>query len=223
MVGEKEGPMKKLIDLLSGKRANHSRGMQRALREIDTSQLARVMLALDKKHQDVLVRNMTKKANEILKKSMEMERIHKSQSGGKYPDLEEDAESICRVIEAYTAESYEEVQKYPAYEQELSFQTRKDTIETIHQISEFARTYGLMALDGLEKKTDNPLFQKALELMLLGIEPFLFEEILRNHEKRYLKLVEDIHTMIVEGFLSIQLGHHPTIVKDKLESIAGGE
>jgi hypothetical protein len=214
--------MDRLVSLLTGKRANCSRGLQKALREIDTIILARVMNSLPRDCQVVLTRNMSRKARDWLMKEMQIQiQFRKTAYNDDYHELPNDVMKVCKAIETFTNENFDEVQKFPEYDGELAFETRKGTIDSLYGISEFARGNGLLALEGLGEKTNNRLFRKALELLLLGIEPFRFEELLDNYRKQFLKEADEVHAMIVAGIRGIYDGDHPDVIKEKLESLTG--
>jgi hypothetical protein len=212
--------MKELLGILESRRVNCSRGMQRAIRQIDTSVLARILNDLDEKYHQYFYRNMTEKSVEILKKEMSIQKeLMKSAYNGEYDTLERDIATLCSILKTYTNENFDEVFEYPVFLKPIDLKSPQRTVKTFYELATFAKENGLMALDGLQEKSGDPLFKKALELLLLGIEPFRFQELLENYRDQYAERMERIYTMIIKGIRSIYDGDHPEMVQEKLKSI----
>jgi hypothetical protein len=215
--------MERLISLLESKRKNCSRGVQKALREIDIRILSRIMNKLDSKYHHIILENMTAKTQEILLIDMESEKeFLKSAYNDKCEGLSECVEMFCDVLELYTNENFDSRQEYPVYTAAINLDTPDRIITTFYNLSSWARSNGLMALDGVEQKTDNKFFQKAMEMMLAGTDPSLYDEILDNYLEQYVRKTRIMLNMIKTGMLSIQEGEHANITEEKLKSINEG-
>ncbi|MBN1646941.1 MAG: hypothetical protein JW874_02810 [Spirochaetales bacterium] len=215
--------MDRLITILESKRKNCSRGIQKALRGIDTRILSRIMNNLDPRYHHVILENMTSRSQEILRNEMENEKAFvKSAYNDKYSDLSENTGMFCDLLEMYTNENFDNRQEYPAFSAEINLDDPAGTVTTFYEISTWARKNGLMALDGIEEKTENGFFKKALEMMLLGTDPSIFEEILENYREQHVRKAATILQMIKTGMMSIQEGEHPEITRERLKSIDEG-
>ncbi len=212
--------MEDLIRLLESRRVNCSRGMQKALRDINTEILARVLISLNEKYHHIFFRNMSDKAARILRDEMLIQRkFLESSYNNAYSFINEDAGLVCSVLQSWTNEDFEEEYRYPEYEGELNFDSAAHTVETFRQLSHYAREHGLMGLNSLMENSNNKLFVKSLELLLLAMDPFILDEILENYKNQYLEETRAIFTMIIKGVKGIYEGEHPEIIAEKLKSI----
>ncbi len=213
--------MKELIAILESRRANCSRGIQKALRQIDTRVLAGVLNRLDKKYHEIFFGNMTKMAGDIVRQEMNIQKEFTDDAyDSEHASPEEQIKTLCSVLMVYTNENFDKLYEYPAYSQSVKFGSVSETADTFYSLALFAHQNGLMSLDGIQEKCGNRLFAKSLDLLLMGIEQFRFEELLENYKNQYLKNVETIYTMIIKGIKSLYDGDHPEMVKEKLDSIA---
>ncbi len=212
--------MEELISILESKRTNCSRGIERALGQTDTTALARILNALDSKYHKYFFQNMTARAVVILEKEMEIQKgVLKSLYNKKYDEFEEEVENFCSVLKLYTNEKFDKRFEYPSYSGDLNFDTTKETVETLYQLGDFSRQNGLMALNGIIDKSSSKMFNKSLELLLMGIEPFRFEELLENYKTQYLDMVEKNYSMIIKGIRGLYDGDHPEMIREKLKSV----
>lgn len=97
------------------------------------------------------------------------------------------------------------------------------TLDMIIETSKKAHSKGLLALEEEVNLQQNKLFQKGIELLLYGIEPFELRNILENYitvgNYSGKELLERI--LIVEGILAIQQGDYPWVIREKLISYFG--
>ncbi|HBF36240.1 MAG TPA: hypothetical protein DDW50_02850 [Firmicutes bacterium] len=96
-------------------------------------------------------------------------------------------------------------------------------VDRMMSLSQKQHQQGLLSLE-MELNADAPfLLQKGLQLMLSGIEPLMFKEILSNYiftsqlsEKNFLAAI-----LIKEGLLAIQMGEYPWEIRERLLSFFG--
>lgn len=210
-----------LKDLLKSNRIYDSRGIQRALREIDTNVLAIALSTVSEDLRIPIFRNMTKSSREILEKEISI--IEKTGNYNfQYKDLSlEKAKGIVsEILFGFTSEHCikepESSEKLP----KIDLSTFNNIIETFENIGNHAYANGLISLEGLIDKSDDPFFKKALQLLLDGYEPLLFEELLENYKQRMLESYKVKLSMIIEGVKSMQMGHPPASMKEKLLSLS---
>ncbi len=107
-----------------------------------------------------------------------------------------------------------------------SVEEKKECLQLLDlmiSLSKKAHKQGLLSLESEVNEKSPFLLQKGLHLMLSGMEPIVFREILNNYiyssnysGKEFLSAI-----LIKEGLLSIQMGEYPWDIRERLISFFG--
>lgn len=214
--------MNDLAQILKSKRMNDNRGIQKALREIDTHILALCTINIEKETLKPIFRNMSKRAVAVLEKEIE---IINDKNNIILKNIDEmTIKNAQKVLYDLLLNWTGEVEKPYSYPEapELKLSNFSELIDTLTAISTHAKKYGLMSLDSIEKQPNESFLNIACDLLLEGYEPMLFEEIIENYLNKNIAEYKIKLTMIKEGFKSIQMGDNPLVTKEKLKSISIG-
>ena len=210
-----------LESILKSRRINDKRGMQRALRKIDTHVLAIALSDVPEDLRTAVFRNMTKTSGEILEKEIRIIKKTKNYNF-RYADMNprKAKEILSEILLKFVSECYTQETKYTGELPEIDLTTFETIIESFEKIGYFVYENGLLSIEGLMDKIGDPFFQKAVQLLLDGYDPLLFEGLLENYKRRMLQNCEVRMSMIIEGVKSLQMGHPPTSIREKLLSLS---
>jgi hypothetical protein len=216
--------MNTFSELLHSKRLNDRRGVQKALRQIDTHVLAVALSAASNDLREKIYTNMTVRSRSVIENEIELMRTSDNRRYVYDNVTEAEAEAmVARTIAEYTTEGLDKETAYPQELPEVRLDSIRDIIDTFERLDAHSYLHGLMSLEGVEKKTEDEYFRKAAELLLDGLEPLLLEQLLENHKTRILNRLSLRFALISEGIRAIQAGDPPPVVREKLSSLAQSE
>ena len=207
--------MNELEKLLRDERVNN-RMIQYVLRDSDAKVVELALLRMDNESRERILKSVSKNARRYLEDSLkEMEDID---------DIDEEKISYAQSLLVNLVKKYlqkGDVEEIPAPPKELpqiNIDNEKEIIKTLTFLASYTKRYGLLSLEKIETEKFNPVFQKGLELIVDGWDPFDVQKLLENYKKSYLNSVEKQLDMIIEGVLGIQQGDDPRFIEEKLKS-----
>ena len=86
------------------------------------------------------------------------------------------------------------------------------------EIAEQARREGILSLQQIEERMQDPLLREALQLAVDGTEPALIEDLIKIRVRTQQRRQETRAEMMVEGLLGIMAGLNPGIIAHKLSA-----
>jgi hypothetical protein len=217
------------------------RAMQKVLRELDFTELARALRAAPKQVQQKVFRNTSRRACTLLKEEM-------SQKGADEPKRKALAvERVDRVIgrliqagEIRRGEATATGGRKEATAVAIDVSEPESVRESFLSLSRKARADGLLSLESDIEGMEEPFLKRGLQAVVDGTDPALVERMLRSEieaceregririKETALQLERELADeiarkgMILDGILSIQLGDHPLILAQRIDSHRGG-
>ena len=216
--------MNEFTELAQSKRLNDRRGVQKALRQIDTHILVVALSAAPESVRDRICVNMTVRSRAVIESEMALIAASDNRRYV-YDDMtvEEAQAMVARTITEYTTDSLDRESVYPKKLPEVRLGSVRDIIDTFERLDDHSYHYGLMSLEGVEETVEDEYFTKAVQLLLDGWEPLLLEQLLENHKARILARLSMRMDLISQGVRAIQEGDPPPVVREKMSSLAGPE
>jgi hypothetical protein len=213
--------MDTFAEFFKSKRINDSRGIQKALRRIDTHILALSLVKSEKNHREIFYRNMTKRAVKILEKDIEEAEfgltVNDPYIDGQY--FENARKIVLEELINWTNEKYDKPQVYPNDLPDVKLDSFGNILQTFTGINDQCRKYGMFSINGIEDKTDNLLFKKGIEFIIDGTDPLMLEEIMENYIKSLSnKYIRELN-MIWNALKLIQNGSTSFELVEKLKSL----
>lgn len=209
--------MTRLTDLEERSEPN-DRAVQMALREIDSRLLAEAAVAMVEAEREIVFRNLSKRAHAMIVEEISQAEKTTSENTSK------------RAKEFFV----QKLQKYRHYltrrhpkdtsvtsPPTLTTQTETEIVESFVELVRFARSHGRLALENAEIRSDFPLANKGLELVIDGWEPMVAREILERLKTTYLEKAERQMDMIIDGIDSLISDDLPIAVEEKLKAYLG--
>jgi hypothetical protein len=211
-------------ELAKSKRLNDRRGVQKALRQIDTNILAVALSAAPEHFRNRIYANMTVRSRAVIENEIEL-MLASDNRRYVYDNMtvEEAQAMVAHAITEYTMDGPERETVYPKELPEVRLGSVRDVIDTFEQLDAHSYRHGLMSLEGIEETVEDEYFKKAVQLLLDGWEPLLLEQLLENYKTRMLERLSIRMDMISQGIRSIQAGDPPPAVREKLSSLAPPE
>ena len=214
-----------MIKLIDFKDRPFDKVIQMALRDIDTENLADAMFAWNDEERGVILRNMSKRAAELLMNIVK-------ENEGNVPDHSAKSASafFMQKVQQYLrfyAQDDEAAQEYlfdsvksrdSVVTPEVDLSNDEAVISTFVNISKFVRKNGLLALSGIEEIVDHPVLAKGLQLSIDGWDPMLKQTILERMCTEYLKKTRRRLDMIMVGLESLTAGDHPAGMVERLRA-----
>jgi hypothetical protein len=202
-----------MIELTDFEARENDRVIQLALREIDTTVLARAMVAWDEAERMIILRNMSKRAAAMLMD--EVGRLAGSASEKSSTEAKEFFLQKLRKYREYVARSTIEP---PAEMPALRTESAEAIVASFVDLVRLARHHGILALEGVAVESDLPLAKKGLELCMDGWDPMLAREILERSKRTYLDDVERRLDMLIIGFDSLKSGDLAIATEERLRA-----
>jgi hypothetical protein len=94
----------------------------------------------------------------------------------------------------------------------------EEITEVIVGLANVARAEGILALDSLVDTDSNDMLSAGIRLAVDGTEPELIQTILETRIEYLISHCVTTYRMMMEGFMSIQVGDNPRIVEQKLST-----
>ncbi len=202
-----------LKDFLESNRRNNMI-IQMGLREIDMEELAIAMLGYDDEEQEAILRNMSRRAAEMLKE--EVAALQEKRP----PDrrIERAVEFFAQRLKKYSTSFDELESSRPTERPEIRCGSPEALTETFVRIIMYAQSEGIIALDGIEETTDHPIMKRAMQYYIDGWEPMLSRSMLERAKKEYLRREELIVDMMIEGADALYSSENPVVIRERLSS-----
>jgi hypothetical protein len=213
--------MATLSDFFDSKRINHGRGIQKALRRIDTHILALSLVGVDEDRRRIIYRNMTERAERLLEEEIGIVsfNLENNDAGTDEVSVAEAAAMVAEELFRWTNEKLDQPVACPEELPEVKLDCFENILQTFVAINDHARKYGLFSINGIENKSGHPLFKKGMEFVLDGIDPLVLEEIMENYiaslSARYARELNMIRT----GIRILQLGYPSFAIVENLKSL----
>jgi hypothetical protein len=215
--------MIKLIDFTTG----FDRVIQMALRDIDMEDLSDAMPAWDEEEQEIIYRNMSKRAAGILKKEVKENegqvspiRIRAAQSFylqklqqhlRYYSRDNEEAKKLLAEIAERRSEGEAELPP-------VDLTSDEKLIESFIELSKFVKRNGVLSLSGIEDSIEHPFMKKALQYLIDGWDPILYQSIMERMSAEYVHKVKRQLDMITVGIESLAASDHPVGMEERLRA-----
>ncbi|MBN2354313.1 MAG: hypothetical protein JXD23_17215 [Spirochaetales bacterium] len=198
--------MNQLNELLESDRMNDRRAVQKALRRLDTSLLAIALSTSSPELREKIYKNVTIRARRAIEKEIELLK-GTPDFGYTYDDMtvEKAQRHVAETLKTWTREGLKTETVYPKDLPAVKLEAFSDIIDTFERIGDHVFRHGLMSLDGIEEKTDDLFFKKAIQLLLDGYDPLIFDELLENYRERILHNAAVRMNMIAAGVKSLQM------------------
>ena len=192
--------------------------IQRVLRQIDTEDLAMVLVGLSEEDRKIFYRNMRVRAVELLKDEIaELERLPKGtykESAGKVQ------KQILFMLEKHLGMSKKDEEKTPDKVPPIRWESEAELIETFTQPKRYSGRYGAIAIESAVTDELPPLLKKGLELYMDGWDPSLLQSILEQLKETLITRFINKQNMILEGIGAL-VGHDlPQAVTEKLRAFS---
>jgi len=212
--------MNELNELLASGRMNDRRGVQKALRRLDTSLLAIALSTVSSEKREKIYNNVTIRARRGIEKELELLKTT-PRLGYKYEGMtvEKAQRHVAETIATWTRDDIKTETVYPKDLPAVKLETFPDIIDTFERIGDHVFRHGLMSVDGIEEKTDDLFFKKAIQLLLDGYDPLIFDELLENYRERLIHNAAVRMNMIAAGVKSLQMGELGAM-KDRMLSLS---
>ena len=201
--------------------AGHDKMIQMALREIDTRDLSYVMIGLGDEDAQRIFFNMSKRAAELLKEEIESVRV-----GAPPYRIKQATEFFLQQLVKhgkYTdGEQLEELLKWSVDEQRelpsISTRDEKDILDAFLTIQKYAREHGVLALQGIDQKIEDPVMRRGIQFYIDGWDPMLIQTIMEKHRTAYIRRMENRLDMILEGLDSLTSGDLSLATEERLKT-----
>lgn len=204
------------------------RAMQRLLAEIDASGIARALIGAEKATRERVFRNMSKRAEEIIKETMDSlgavgeRRIDAAMADvlsiyRKLVDIGDVAD--VGTVKADSSESAEQAPPIKIIQEKGSsgFST-EDLMVLFPEISSKARVFGFLSLESDVEGIDDQIISKGLQLVIDGTDPSVVESIMQVMLEKELQLMRTKYHAVIDSVLSVQQGDHPHMIGEKLKA-----
>jgi hypothetical protein len=206
---------------------SHDRIIQNSLREVDTRELSYLMLDLTEEDQQIILRNMSRRAAKLLKEEM----ASNSETAAQYRK-DEAMEFFLQRLTKHTKYLSRTDLKEDDHLRELAGQDRdgrtdlpristadeEDILETLLGIAKFARKNGILELQGIERGIDDPVLRRGIEYYIDGWDPMLVQTILEKYKQVHLRQIENKLNMILEGIDSLTSKDIPMVMEERLKT-----
>ena len=206
---------------------SHDVIIQHALRETDTRELSHLMLDLSEEDQQIILRNMSRRASKLLKEEM----ASLGDSVALYRK-DEAMESFLQRLAKHTKylsrndlkesdhlrELADPGREGPIALPEISTSDEEEILASFLTIARFARKNGILALQGIEQAIDDPVLRRGVEYFIDGWDPMLVQTILEKYKQIYLRQMENRLDMILEGIDSLTSKDIPMVMEERLKT-----
>ena len=205
----------------------NDRVVQMALREIDTGLLADACLAMSGDEREIVYRNMSVRAKDMLQEEVAGAEGRTPQHAAdkalefflqklrKYRNYLRDSEVREAGAAGEGAVGAGDRESGPP---KLDTATDARIVESFAALSRYARVNGMLALDAVETVSPYRLAQKGLQLVVDGWDPMLSRTILEQIKRTEMKRVERQLDMLIEGFDALVADDPPLVLREKLEA-----
>jgi hypothetical protein len=209
-------PAERLDDYLQSEAIN-DRIVQRALREIDTEDLIAMMIGLSEAAQQVIYRNLSKRAHKLLKEDVEKwDSDTPKEINGRAQRFF--LQKLKKHVKYFGVDSPGRKKALPP----VDLSSEEAIVKTFVALVNHCRYSGeFLALEGIEEKVDHPVMKKGLSLVIDGWEPLLMQSVLEKLKDTYLKQVENRLNMMIEGIDSLASGDIAFVTRERLNAYRG--
>lgn len=210
------------------------RAIQKMLREVDTSDLAVALYDGTDEVKDRVFRNMSKRAQELLKE--EIKYLGTTESGPGVEKINVVIEKLIEQGEIIRGKPTPTKKKKDIMAVEVDTNSAESLRESLVALAEKARSSGLLSLEDDLESVEDPYFRMGLQLVVDGTDPeivksVLYTELDSQKKKKQMEIKETVLRLekelaatvvkkkkIIEGVLSIQSGDNPRIVEQKIKA-----
>ena len=213
-------------DFLESSQTNNAI-VQMALREVDTRDVALAMLGYTEEEQQIILRNMSKRASKLLLQEMDDEREHtpKHRIQSALEVFLQRLRKHARYLAKHDAQANEKFgQKTIAADArhpelpDIGVDDEEGIVATFTAFQLFIKKHGMLALEGLAEQITDPVMRKGIEYLIDGWEPLLMQSILETCKKAYLERIEKRLDMILEGLDSLAARDIPLVTEERLRA-----
>lgn len=215
--------MIKLIDFENGP----DRIIQMALRDIDMEDLGDAMQGWNEDERNIVLRNMSKRAANLLMGEVQQNagRVPQHRSNRAAGFFLQKLQHHLRYVAREDADAKKMLEQALEHEPEarpglpkVDISDDEAFIATFIELTEYARKHGILALSGVEDTVDHPILKKALQYIIDGWDPELYQSIIERMCTEYIIRTRRQLDMITTAVESLAAGDHPAGMEERLRA-----
>lgn len=204
-----------------------NRSMQRVLRELDASEVARALPGADNATREKVFANMSKRARQLIEEIVE---------GLGEPDEHQTEAAMAKVVSIFRklvekgdvpaignnvgpGEVKEQIKPVKIIQEKGSDGFSLEDLKTLfRELSIKAQASGLLSLESDVEIIEDPIIKKGLQLVVDGTDPSVVESIMRNTLDKEIQLMRMKYEAVIEAVMGIQRGDSSHILREILEA-----
>jgi hypothetical protein len=195
------------------KTARHDRAIQMALRETDMSVMAEYLSGVPVKERDIVYRNMSERACEMLMKSIV--EIEESVSPVQQRRAEQFfLQRLSRFLN-YTSREQDPLPEHPP---ELDLSSDEALVTSLLLISRYERAKGTLSLDEMIETIEHPIAKKGMQMIIDGWDPLEQRAILERMKETYLSAAARTIDILIAGLDCLGGEEHPLVIEERLKA-----
>jgi hypothetical protein len=190
--------------------------IQMSLREIDAEVLVNAFFAMDEAERGMILRNMSKRAVAMIQDDFDAKKNVSEAAARAARDFF--ISLLDKNSVAYVEPTPEMIAQMNAVP-EVDCSSDQATIASFVAMSRFALRKGMLSLEPLREKVQDPFLRKGLALLAECQDPLLIKSIMENYKTSYLRAMETRLDLFISGIDSIAQQDGPHITEEKLKAL----